>query len=167
MVATPMQTLAEYIKKVQAEDAKGKIPDYMNHRHDWTGFDFDRTLATYYKWGGAAELGQPIAPIVDLLKQTHEKGNVKIFSARVWPIIHYDPHTLQTHWDPRVRDLPDEHQAIRSQCARDAIRAMVNWCDTHLGFRVPITTVKDIHCTRLYDDIAVQVEPNTGRIIQS
>lgn len=139
--------------------APTKIPDYMDRRHDWIGFDFDRTLATYHKWGGPGELGEPIAPMVELLKRTHEKTNCKIFSARVWPVIHYDPHTLSYTFDPTSSDSARQAGGII------AVKAITNWCEQHLGFRIPITTVKDIHCLRLYDDIAIQVEPNTGRLI--
>ncbi len=39
------------------------------------------------------------------------------------------------------------------------------WCEKHLGKVVPITCKKDFHMWKLYDDRAVQVEPNTGRIL--
>jgi hypothetical protein len=28
-----------------------------------------------------------------------------------------------------------------------------------------VTCIKDIHCVRLYDDIARQVIPNTGKVV--
>jgi hypothetical protein len=166
-----MQTLGDYVKAATESEKRlstqpKKIPDYMSREHDWVGFDFDRTLATYHTWGGPGELGQPIAPMVDLLLETYRKNNVKIFTARIWPIIHYDPVTLKTTWDPRANDLSDEDRKIRCNGAVQACRALMLWCDEHLGHRVPLTNVKDIHCLKFYDDIAVQVVPNTGMIVQ-
>jgi len=146
---------------------KERIPDYMNPNSNWVGFDFDRTLATYTKWGGPGVLGDPIDSMVQLLKETQKATNCRIFTARVWPIIHYDPHSLMTTWDTRNREMPEDERGERCNGAIDACRAILDWCDTHLGFRIPITNVKDIHCVRLYDDIAIQVIPNTGKLVHA
>jgi hypothetical protein len=62
---------------------------------------------------------------------------VKIFTARVSP-----------------RD-PEEIAAVR--------RAIDKWCREHVGVVLPVTHEKDYGMVELWDDRAVQVEPNTGR----
>ena len=42
--------------------------------------------------------------------------------------------------------------------------AIVAWCEEHLGQRLVVTNTKDFECLRIFDDRAVQVETNTGRI---
>lgn len=39
------------------------------------------------------------------------------------------------------------------------------WCLEHLGRKIPVTNVKDFGMICLYDDRAVQVERNTGRLL--
>ena len=36
------------------------------------------------------------------------------------------------------------------------------WCLKHLGEALPITCIKDMRMTELWDDRAIQVVPNTG-----
>jgi len=158
-----MTTLADYIQKVNTSE--GKIPCYMDRGNHWVGFDFDRTLATYHKWTGPGELGEPIMPMLELLRETHKHTECRIFTARVWPLIHFDPHSLRFTWDDRRNDLPERDQEARIGGALAATRAIRAWCDEHLGFQLAITNVKDIHCVKIYDDIARQVEPNTGRLL--
>lgn len=42
--------------------------------------------------------------------------------------------------------------------------AIVAWCEEHLGRRLAVTNTKDFDCLRIFDDRAVRVETNTGRI---
>ena len=47
------------------------------------GVDFDCTLATYTKWTGPEDMGEPIKPMVDRVKTWVKEGkDVRIFSAR-------------------------------------------------------------------------------------
>ncbi|HEV2321436.1 MAG TPA: hypothetical protein VGT42_03660, partial [Gammaproteobacteria bacterium] len=46
-----------------------------------------------------------------------------------------------------------------------ARRTIENWVEQHIGEQLPITAVKDPNMTRLYDDRAATVEPNTGRLL--
>lgn len=99
----------------------------------WYGFDLDGTLATYnsQQW---PKLGEPIKPMVDLVKSYLKRGlPVRIVTARAGD------------WSQR--------QAIQL------------WCLAHIGKVLPITNAKDYQMILLYDDRAVQVEKNTGRII--
>jgi len=109
-----------------------------NSKLGWTGFDLDGTLAEYHGWtGNPYHIGKPIPAIVDIAKDLLAKGQpIKILTARACI---YDPNTLV---------------------------AIEEWCEEHLGQVVPITCQKDYNMERLYDDRAVQVETNTGRIIQ-
>lgn len=43
---------------------------------------------------------------------------------------------------------------------------IMTWCQEHLGQVLEITNTKDYGMVTLYDDRAVQVELNTGRLIQ-
>jgi hypothetical protein len=40
--------------------------------------------------------------------------------------------------------------------------AIGDWCEEHIGVRLPITCTKDYGMVELWDDRAVQVIPNTG-----
>lgn len=48
--------------------------------------------------------------------------------------------------------------------APEAIPAVRNWVIANIGEELEITNVKDLGCLRIYDDIAVGVEFNTGVI---
>lgn len=110
----------------------------------WIGFDLDGTLA--YSESGAAQgvpIGEPIAPIVALLKGYLARGwAVKILTARAHPV-------------PRQTLM--EYRSIREEIEQ--------WCLRHVGLILPITHEKGHRMKRLYDDRAVAVERNTGRIV--
>ena len=63
----------------------------MNDTHGetgkgWYGFDLDGTLAKYDKWEGIDHIGEPVKPMVDLIRKMHDEGKVvKILTARVAP----------------------------------------------------------------------------------
>ncbi len=104
---------------------------------EWVGVDLDKTLAHYGTFKDAAYIGKPIPAMVDRVKQMLKDGtDVRIFTARIAE----DPKGI----------------------ARAAIEA---WCQRNLGAALPITNTKDHWMTKLYDDRAVQVEPNTGKIV--
>lgn len=110
--------------------------------NSWIGFDLDRTLAEYHEWEGITKIGKPIPAMVKTLHYWLAQGiPCKIFTARVAPV------------KGREHQLPDIHKAIRE------------WCLEHIGQELEITATKDMSMLFLYDDRAVQVEPNTGRII--
>lgn len=114
----------------------------MRNNKAWVGFDFDGTLAEYHGFSREGALGRPIPATVKLLqKHFYEGDRVKIFSARV---------TTDT-------ENPDDAEMWRGR--------IEDWCHQHLGFAPEVTNVKDHHCRMLYDDRAVQVEINTGRIL--
>lgn len=102
----------------------------------WIGVDLDGTLAHYEGWN-EGKIGAPIPKMLERVKRWLAEGKqVKIFTARV------------NGW----------HDQIRTQ------EALIHeWCLLHLGQAIPITHCKDPAMIELWDDRAVQVEPNTGR----
>lgn len=104
--------------------------------HGWIGVDLDGTLAEYDGWQGAEHIGKPITLMVDRVKRWRAEGReVKIFTARV------------------------------SEDTGEVAAVIAKWCFDHLGEVLPITCKKDYGMTELWDDRAVQVEANTGRMI--
>ena len=67
----------------------------------------------------------------------------------------------------RVRNWLADGKDVRIFTARasvpELIQAVQDWCEKHFGVRLPVTNVKDFAMGELWDDRAVQVEPNTGR----
>jgi hypothetical protein len=119
--------------------------DYIDEVPAWIGVDLDRTLAKYTHWVAADDIGDPIPSMVDRVKLWLAHGlAVRIFTARVW---HNNSVAMFE----------------RSELARTAIQ---RWCRQHIGVELPITCVKDLGCVALYDDIAIQVVPNTGIVLQ-
>lgn len=111
----------------------------------WIGVDFDGTLAHYTTWEGPDVLGEPIPAMVERVRRWLDAGlDVRIFTARVAP-------STIAEMEPTVR-------------ARKAIQA---WCEKHIGQSLPVTCIKDMAMRELYDDRAVAVEMNTGRLLSS
>lgn len=107
--------------------------------------DLDGTLAHYDKWRGVDHIGEPVAPMAAMVKAWLKAGQaVKIFTARV-----------------AGHGVPD----LKGGTV-DAITPIEKWCEKHIGVRLPVTNIKDFGMITLYDDRAVQVEVNTGRLIQ-
>lgn len=104
---------------------------------EWIGFDFDKTLATYNHYEGPGILGEPIKPMVDLVKAYLNDGyEIRIVTAR------YNNGEVE-------------------------IKAIKEWCKKHIGQELEVTNAKDHEMYLLYDDRAREVEPNTGRLIRS
>ena len=101
----------------------------------WIGVDLDGTLAYYDGWVGPTDIGIPIPPMINRVKDWIAAGHtVKIFTARI--------HDSEN---------------------KDAIVAAIEeWCFIHIGDVLEITNVKDLYMIELWDDRCVQVEPNTG-----
>lgn len=119
----------------------------------WVGVDFDGTLAHYTKWSGPDVLGEPIAPMVARVKRWLAAGiDVRIFTARV-----STPGAF-----PDALGRAEYKRNLEARVAHDAIE---RWCVEHIGRKLPITCVKDLEMRELYDDRAVSVEMNTGRLL--
>ena len=106
----------------------------------WVGVDLDGTLAYYDNDFSPTKIGEPIPKMVERVKQWLEEGKeVRIFTARVG-----------TQKDNRI--IPD------------VIKAIEEWCEKHIGRKLPITNLKDFGLIELWDDRAVRVIKNTGEV---
>ena len=155
----------------------------MNDTHGvegkgWYGFDLDGTLAKYDKWEGIDHIGEPVKPMVDLIRKMHDEGKVvKILTARVAPRAN-----AETRPNPYFCKLPEGFrldvahafgEEARFWCQNryhegewDAKMFIVDWCANHLGFIPEITHEKDHLMLELYDDRVKQVVPNEGLLVE-
>lgn len=116
----------------------------------WIGVDLDGTLAQYDKWPADGSIGQPIPAMIKRVRQWLAKGqDVRIFTARVWPI--------------GTQDFGKDKD--RSDAAMEQLHSIREWSKQYLGQVLPVTCVKDDKLIRLYDDRAVGVEQNTGKLL--
>lgn len=114
----------------------------MNNKKGWIGVDLDGTLAYYDHWRGDDHIGKPIPLMVRRVKELIAKDyTVKVFTARMY--------------DPGGRDMAAINKLIG------------DWTLQHIGTRLQATNVKDFAMIQLYDDRAIQVVLNTGRIVIS
>jgi len=104
----------------------------------WIGVDFDGTMAKYDGWQGKDQMGAPIKPMVDRVKQWLAEGKeVRIVTARVG----------------------ENLSSMERKAAKESIKA---WCLEHVGQELPVTCKKDFAMIELWDDRCVQVIPNSG-----
>ena len=139
----------------------------MNDTHGeqgegWYGFDLDGTLAKYDGWKGIDHIGEPVKPMVELIKRMHDEGKVvKIVTARVapkeQPEVKPNPYR-EGHWCIESPDL--QTWALKNEWSpREFIQ---EWCYRILGFVPEIVYQKDHLMLELYDDRVKQVVPNEG-----
>lgn len=136
----------------------------MNDTHGekgegWYGFDLDGTLAKYDGWKGIDHIGEPVKPMVELIKRMHDEGKVvKIMTARI------APHKLE---DGTVGEsyitVPDGEKGATRNYAHQFIN---DWCHFNLGFIPEIVYQKDHLMLELYDDRVKQVVPNEGWLVE-
>lgn len=111
----------------------------MTETWEWIGVDLDGTLAHYDGFQGHDQIGDPVPEMKERVMRWHNAGiKVKIFTARV-------------SGDP-----------IDAQQAAWYIR---EWLKKHGFPPFEITCTKDYYMSELYDDRAVQVEFNTGKLL--
>lgn len=124
-----------------------KTIDTHHITQGWIGVDLDGTLAVYDGWRGPYHIGAPIPTMVERVKKWLEEGeDVRIFTARVTD--------SKTNTDGSEHDL----EKVR--------RAIDRYCIEHIGQALPITNVKDWSMKELWDDRAVQVQTNTGVVLE-
>lgn len=153
----------------------------MNDTHGvegegWYGFDLDGTLAVYDKWEGIDHIGEPVKPMVDLVKRMHAEGKVvKILTARVSPRTLEDGTIgIQRAMVPLVNlnkylkepKSPFDLAGNRNTVEINAKQIIELWCEKHLGFVPEITHEKDHLMLELYDDRVKQVLPNKGVLME-
>lgn len=104
----------------------------------WKGVDFDGTLAVHSAatMRDIYDIGEPIWSMIDRVKEWIKEGwTVKIFTARAY----FGP---------------------------SAILGVQDWLEDVAGLpRLEVTNCKDGSLCEIYDDRAVQVEANTGRLL--
>lgn len=106
----------------------------------WYGFDLDGTIAKYSVWKGAHHIGVPLHPAIDYLKAMLKDGKrIKIFTARV-------------------------NSKLSSEERQEAEAAIKEWCLEYIGQELEVTAEKDIGLIEFFDDRAIRVICNEGRI---
>ena len=102
----------------------------------WIGFDLDGTLAKHGSWQGPNHIGEPIPEMIERVRgYLRRRIEVRIVTARA------------STGDPAT------------------IAAIEHWCISCIGQVLPITCSKDYQMLCLFDDRAIAVETNTGRIL--
>ena len=155
----------------------------MNDTHGetgkgWYGFDLDGTLAKYDGWKGIDRIGEPVKPMVDLIKRMHDEGKVvKILTARVAPRADTEYKDWGKCAPPDYAETADfsgtpvgaktwienMYLGLDTWGAREFI---IDWCLKNLGFLPEITHEKDHLMLELYDDRVKQVVPNEGLLVE-
>ena len=136
----------------------------MNDTHGetgkgWYGFDLDGTLAVYDKWKGIDHIGEPVKPMVDLIRKMHDEGKVvKILTARIAPRKLEDGTVGESYIT-----APDGEGGVTRTYAHQFIN---DWCHFNLGFIPEIVYQKDHLMLELYDDRVKQVVPNEGLLVE-
>lgn len=124
-------------------------PNYRQHggtKKGWIGVDLDGTLAMYKDWVGPFDIGDPIIRMVERVKNWLAEGyEVRVMTARVGST-HENPYADGEHHDAIVKSIED-------------------WTEKYIGVRLAVTNQKDYGMIELYDDRAVQVEENTGKLL--
>lgn len=134
----------------------------MVKKQGWIGVDFDGTIFTYHGWVGWNVFGEPIVPMIDRIKSWLQEGReVRIVTARVGlPIFdgvsdpipgYYRRHSCRVTGD-RYSDA-DMVRAIQAHLVEHGLPALAVQCH------------KGADMIELWDDIAVQVVPNTGQTL--
>jgi hypothetical protein len=128
----------------------------MSDNGGWIGVDLDGTLAHYDGWKGASHIGEPVPAMVQRVKRWLNEGwEVRIFTARMWPIT----TVARPGASVPVPEGDRGRQAFEALCAIHA------WCQKTFGHALPVTCVKDYGMVELWDDRAVTIQANTGRML--
>lgn len=124
----------------------------MSKTVGWIAVDLDGTLAMYDGWKGIEHIGEPVPAMLTRVRRWVAEGrDVRIFTARV------DGGEV-------ALAMGDGNGVHHRDVA--AVRSHIEaWCEKHVGKVLPITNVKDYGMDELWDDRAVQVEANTGRVL--
>lgn len=143
----------------------------MNDTHGekgkgWYGFDLDGTLAKYDGWKGINHIGEPVKPMVELIKRMHDEGKVvKIMTARIAPKA--QPETKpnpyrEGNWC--IESPGTQAWALKGEWT--ALDFVQEWCYRILEFVPEVVYQKDHLMLELYDDRVKQVVPNEGWLVE-
>jgi hypothetical protein len=106
----------------------------------WIGVDFDATISEYHGvWRPPGIYGAPIPKMVERVKRWLAEG-----------------------WEVRIVTARAQREQYCNMDRLHIIASIQDWCEEHIGVRLPVTNEKDLDMVALWDDRAVQVEPNTG-----
>ena len=120
----------------------------------WIGVDLDGTLAVHEPGEYDGSIGRPIKPMVDRVKGwLKQDKEVRIVTARASIVLKM---TKGSYQDPPYRQYIERNEQIT---------AIQEWCEKHIGYILKIVCEKDYQMIELWDDRAVTVERNTGRIL--
>lgn len=113
---------------------------------EWVGFDLDGTLCRYTTGDSSNfRIGEPIKPMCDLLQRYLDEGwRIKIVTARAGPHGNFNGSEFR-----RIKTI-------------EAVKA---WTKQMFGKELEVTCSKDYAMVALFDDLAVSVEANTGRLL--
>lgn len=110
----------------------------------WIGVDLDGTTAKYTEWKSWDHIGDPIPQMIDRIKKWRKAGiEVRVLTARCSKVS-LGRNKLQFSQMEKV---------------------IQDWTEKHIGERLPVTSEKDCYMMCFFDDSAVQVEMNTGKIL--
>jgi hypothetical protein len=125
----------------------------VSSKKGWIGVDLDGTLAYHDpNQFDPAKIGPPIPRMVKLVKKLLAEGeDVRIFTARV------DGGEVAISMGNMAGQLYRDVPKMKRKIER--------WCKKHIGVALPVTNRKDYGLKRFYDDRAVHVEFNTGKIL--
>lgn len=122
---------------------------------EWIGVDLDGTLAIYDEH--TRSVGGPVKEMVARVKLWLAAGReVRIFTARAYPL-----PCIKVEDEIEHLVGANDHEAL----AIEQVKMIRAWCLEHLGHILPVTCSKDYGMLELWDDRAVRVEPNTGRLL--
>lgn len=138
-------------KTTAAATTPYELPErYLKHRDDggWIGVDLDGTAAHYDDFVEIDQIGEPLWPMMDRIKQWCDAGmDVRIMTAR------YSDSDQRCIKSNRLITPEYMHQVIG------------DYFEKHIGYRLKPTCTKDYFMIELWDDRAVQMVPNTGRTL--
>jgi hypothetical protein len=115
--------------------------------------DLDATLAEYHGMENTFNIGVPVPEMVTRVKEWIADGFiVKIFTARV-----DGGEAARRRGLPK--DICDKYNDV------NAIKKMIQeWCMYYIGFPLEVTNCKDFDVVEIWDDRAVSVIANTGKV---
>lgn len=122
----------------------------MNYCKGWIGVDLDGTLAEYENQDpyDHRRIGKPIPLMVARVQEWIRNGlEVKVMTARVNPV------DWEKFGKNGIAVVSESMEAIRK------------WCLEYIGCYLDVTCSKDYRMLELWDDRAIRVECNTGRVI--
>ena len=126
----------------------------MNDTHGetgkgWYGFGLDGVLAKYDGWKGIEHIGEPVKPMVELMKRMHDEGKVvKIVTARV------APRKLEDGTVGEQFTWLTPGPSLNPDAKYTATRYIQDWCEesAQLGFLPEIVYRKDQFMLELYPE---------------